>query len=84
MKEYEFTVILAGTPELTEDLAERLFAAGCDDGSPGSCNQIVSVDFHRQAESLEAAIRSAIANIQAAGCTVAKVEIEADAEILKT
>lgn len=83
MKEYEFTVILAGAPELTEDLADRLFAAGCDDGSPGSCEQVVSIDFHRDAQSLEEAIRSAIADVRAAGCTVAKVEIAAGAEILE-
>lgn len=79
MQEYNFTVVLAGTPELTEDLADRLFAAGCDDGSPGACEQIVSIDFHRDAESLEDAIRSAIANVQAAGCTVARVIIEQEA-----
>lgn len=83
MKKYEFTVVLAGTPELTEELADRLFAAGCDDGSPSSCEQIVSIHFHRESDSQENAIRSAIANVQAAGCSVAKVEIAADAEILK-
>ena len=83
MKEYEFTVILSGSAELTEELADRLFAAGCDDGSPGSCGDVVSINFHRDADSLEAAIRSAIAQVQAAGCTVAKVEIGPDAEVLK-
>lgn len=83
MKQYEFTIVLAGTPELTEELADRLFAAGCDDGSPGSCNQVVSINFHREAESLEVAIRSAISHVQAAGCTVSKVEIEGNADILQ-
>lgn len=80
---YEFSVILSGESELNEELANRLFEAGCDDSSPGSCNCVVSVDFHREANSLEEAIRSAIANVQAAGCTVAKVEIAPDAEVLQ-
>lgn len=75
---YEFTAVLSKGTELTEDLAEALFEAGCDDGSPGSCEGVVSIDFHREAESLEAAIRSAIADVQKAGCAVAQVTLEAD------
>jgi hypothetical protein len=75
---YEFTTILSKGTELTEDLAEALFEAGCDDGSPGSCEGVVSIDFHREGESLEAAIRSAIGDVQKAGCTVAQVTLEAD------
>lgn len=78
MTKYSFTLILRGAPELTEDLAERLYSAGCDDGSPGMCNGVTLIDFHREAESLEAALRSAIADVNAAGCTVARAEIEAD------
>ena len=78
MARYDFTVFLSQGTELTEDLAEALFAAGCDDGSPGSCEGIVSIDFHREAESLEAAIRSAIGDVQKAGCAVAQVTLGAD------
>ncbi len=79
MKLYEFTLILSPGTELTEDLAEALFEAGCDDGSPGSCEAVVSIDFHREAACLEDAIRSAVADVQKAGCAVARVEIEAEA-----
>lgn len=78
MRVYDFTLVLSSGTELTEELGNTLFEAGCDDGSPGSCEGVVSIDFHREAESLEAAIRSAIADVQKAGCTVAKAEIEAD------
>ena len=78
MTKYEFTLILKGDLELTEDMAEELFAAGCDDGTPGTCNGIFSIDFHRQADTLEAAIQSAISNIKSAGYEVERVEIEAD------
>jgi len=79
MNEYEFSLILKGTPELTEELANALFKAGCDDGSPGTCNGVFSIDFHREATSLEAAINSAIKNVRSAQCEVERVEIAAAA-----
>lgn len=83
MTKYDFTLVLSGDAELTDDLADRLFAAGCDDGSPGMCGGIVSIDFHRTADSFESAIRSAIANVVLAGCTVVRVESDAEAMSLK-
>lgn len=79
MKKYEFTVVVSGSLELTDDMADALFAAGCDDGTPGTCNGVLSVDFHREADSLEQAIRSAIENVQSAGYEVERVEIEGKA-----
>ena len=79
MNKYEFTLILTGPLELTEDIADALFEAGCDDGTPGTCNEVFSIDFHREAPSLEEAIRSAIGNVRTAGYDVSRVEIEAEA-----
>jgi hypothetical protein len=79
MTKYEFTLILKGPLELTEDIADELFEAGCDDGTPGTCEGVFSIDFHREAESLEQAIRSAIGNVKAAGYQVERVEIAAEA-----
>lgn len=76
MTKYEFTLLLSEPSELTEDMADTLFEAGCDDGTPGTCNGVFSIDFHREANSLEEAIRSAIANVRAAGYDVERVEIE--------
>ena len=76
---YEFTLVLRGDMELTEEIADELFAAGCDDATPGTCDGVFEIDFHRQASSLEAAIQSAIANVKAAGHEVERVQIEADA-----
>ena len=83
MTKYHFTLILTDGVELTDDLADRLFEAGCDDGSPGMCEGVVSIDFHREADSLESAIRSAISNVNAAGCSVSRVEMDAEAVPLK-
>lgn len=79
MIKYEFTLVLKGPLELTEDIADELFEAGCNDGSPGTCEGVFSIDFHREARSLEEAIRSAIANVKAAGHVVDRVEIAGDA-----
>ena len=79
MRKYDFTLILGEPLELTDDIADALFTAGCDDGTPGTCNGVFSIDFHREAASLEEAIRSAIKDVRTAGYEVARVEIEADA-----
>lgn len=79
MTKYEFTLILKEPLELTEDIADALFEAGCDDGTPGTCAGVFLIDFHREAESLEQAIRSAILNVKSAGYQVERVEIAAEA-----
>ena len=75
-QQYDFTLVLSPGTELTDELVEALYEAGCDDGSPGSRAGVVWVTLHREAESLEQAIRSGIADVQKAGCHVARVEIE--------
>jgi hypothetical protein len=82
MKCYDFIVILRGLEVIDDDLAEKLFEAGCDDGSPFSSCGIAGVGFSREAESLESAIRSAVADVQRAGCTVERVQIESDSPLL--
>ena len=83
MKEYQFTLILANGTELTEELADAIFAAGCDDATSWQRECVVYVGFDREAASFEDAVRSAIADVQKAGCTVARVEIEPDAAMLR-
>jgi len=78
MKRYDFTLVLSQPGELTDQLVEDLYEAGCDDGSPSSRAGVVMVTLHREADSLEQAIRSGIADAQKAGCRVARVEIELD------
>jgi hypothetical protein len=75
MRQYEFAVILA-TADESEERANALYEAGCADGSISTSDGVTRIDFHRNAPSLEEAIRSAIANVQAAGFQVAHVLIE--------
>ena len=63
-------------------MAEALYAAGCDDGHPWSSEGVAAVSFDREADGLESAIRSAVADIQKAGYTVDHVEIENGSPLL--
>ena len=73
---YGFTVYLAGVEQIDEEIADRLFAAGCDDGTPVSRDRRAAVGFDRDAPSLEAAIASAVADVRAAGFDVGRVELD--------
>ncbi len=79
MAKYEFALILKGQFELTEEIADELFEAGCNDGTSGICKGVFSIDFHREGDSLEAAICSAITDVKSAGYEVERAEIEAEA-----
>jgi hypothetical protein len=83
MKTYEFDVVLKGVAEVTDEQADILFAVGCDDGTPASCKGTSWVHFDREAVSLEDAIRSAVAQVRAAGFTVAKVELDAASALVR-
>ena len=79
---YDFVVVLKGLDIIDDDLAETLYEAGCDDGSPFSSAGVAGVGFSREADCLESAIRSAVADVQKAGCTVQRIEIESDSPLL--
>lgn len=76
MPTYAFTIILSNTDSLTVAMADKLFEAGCDDASPSSREGTVSVHFDREATSLGEAVGSAIRDVEKAGYSVARVEIE--------
>jgi hypothetical protein len=69
---------LKDVTELTDDQADRLFAAGCDDGTPAGCDGVAWIHFDRQAASLEEAIAAAVEQVQAAGLLASKVELDVD------
>jgi len=79
---YEFTVVLGGQDVMTTDMAEALYVGGCDDGHPWSSEGVAAVTFDREADSLESAIRSAVADVQKAGYTVHHLEIESGSPLL--
>jgi hypothetical protein len=73
---YGFSVVLT-TPALSNEECEALYEAGCDDGTIVTRNKVTFIAFDRKADSLEQAIRSATANVRAAGLEVERVEMPA-------
>ncbi len=76
MKTYEFTLVLAGIGAMTEEIANGVYEAGCSDGTPFSGEGIAAIGFSREASSLEQALTSAIADVEKAGLSVARVELD--------
>lgn len=73
MKEHDFTLILSADP--SDDEADKLYGI-FDDGTISTIANVPQIHFHREAASLEEAIRSAVVDIRTAGFDVARVEIE--------
>ncbi len=78
MKTYAFTIVLDGASEMTTEVIDALFEAGCDDGSLGSSGGALSIDFDREAPSLAEAIASAIRDIDRSGSGVTPVRVEVE------
>ena len=76
MRAYEFKLVLTAR-KLTDRDCGTLHETGCDDGTVVTRGGATYIAFDREAESLEAAIRSATADVRAAGFEVARVEMDA-------
>lgn len=82
MDTFTFRLVLADDREIAadvdgaklQDLANQLFEAGCDDGSPGVYCGELDVTFDREAANMMDAIRSAIRQVESVGCRVVRVE----------
>jgi hypothetical protein len=74
--DHDFTLILDGIPDLSREVVDALFEAGCDDGTLSSSAGVVSMDFTRSAPSMKEAIISAIRDVRKAniGARVVRVE----------
>jgi hypothetical protein len=70
---YEFSLIPV-EPDVTDEDADRLYEAGCDDASILTRDGVTRVQFHRHASNLDEALASALQNVESAGLTVAHVE----------
>jgi len=75
-KVFEFTLWLAADARDLVERANALHEARADDCSPGNhCGEAYAA-FHREADTFEAAVRSAIRDVHAAGCRVVRCEID--------
>lgn len=72
MQKFNFTI---KTKENAVDFDEQIFAAGMDDANPTGAG----IMFTREAETLPAAVKSALADVaKVKGLTVASIEIDAE------
>lgn len=76
MKQHEFTLVLTADPD--DEQADRMYGT-FDDGTIATVAGVSQVHFHRDAESLEEAIRSAVGDVRSVGGDVARVEMEPNA-----
>jgi hypothetical protein len=79
MADYQFSVIVPTPPMTHEDIlnaTDSLGNAGCIDASIRGHADGMEILFERTAESLQAAISSAISDVERAGYRVSKVEMD--------
>ena len=74
MRCFSFEVIV--NEEISQELTEALFEAGCDDAGIGCSGGVWSVHFDREAGSLVQAFRSAAQQIRSVGLTIRRMSIE--------
>lgn len=82
MSAYRFAVVVAAEPMNHEeilDAADALGKAGCADASIRGHSEGMELLFERTAKTLQAAISSAIGDIESAGYRVLRVEMEREA-----
>ncbi len=74
MKMFEFSIVASGLDRQAEDFESRFYEAGCDDALVSFQKGHVIVDFAREAESIDAAIASAVEAVRSVGAKVHRVE----------
>jgi hypothetical protein len=72
---YEFSLVLTAQ-DVTDEQADGLYEAGCDDASILTRAGVTRVQFDREASNLDEALSTAIQSVERAGLAVARVEIE--------
>lgn len=74
MRRFKFTLVVEGCDLKTDEAVDALFEAGCDDALVGSSKGVQFLDFDRDAESVDEAVRSAVADVESVeGLMVARL-----------
>ena len=82
MAEFRFSLIVPVAPMTHDeilDATDALGTAGCTDASVRGHREGMELLFERTTDSLQAAISSAISDVERAGFRVSKVEMEREA-----
>lgn len=75
-REFSFTFVIQEDPRSPEDRLNALYEAGGTDTTAGVSNGVHLVPFDREADSLEAALRSARETLRVAGLQPIRCEID--------
>lgn len=75
---HNFVLVFSGPAEIDGALEDGLFEAGCDDATLAFRNGVYYLEFDRRAPSRDAAIRSAVRDVQRADPRITGVSVEAD------
>jgi hypothetical protein len=67
MSEYNFTLLIEDATEVTEQIENSVFEAGCDDALLFSRDGRVYLDFAREAPNRAEAVASALRDVATAG-----------------
>jgi hypothetical protein len=76
VRDYEFALLLGGIPELTTDVEDALFKAGCDDATLSIQYGAARLEFTRSAASMKVAILSAIGDVYRSGLNVSVLLVD--------
>ena len=61
---FAFTLMVEGADLQSAEVADALFEAGCDDALVGHSEGVQFLDFDREANSVEEAVLSAVADVE--------------------
>lgn len=75
-QEYDFALILNGITEVTPELVDAFFEAGCDDATLGMQCGVAQIEFSRWAASMKEAILSGIRDVCKVGRGVTVRQID--------
>lgn len=75
-QEFDFSLILSGPTDITSEIEDGLFEAGCDDATLSLQFGVLCLEFSRSADSLKEAILTAIRNVRQAGIGADVVRVD--------
>ena len=73
---WRFALFIKDLTEFTDEQVDALYEAGCSDGTLASGDGQAWIGFDREADSLLAAVQSAVADIGQVGLEIDRVEID--------
>ena len=74
MRTFTFALVVEGRDLHSDEVVDTLLEAGCGDALVGSSEGIQFLDFDREAESVDEAVRSAVADVESVeGLMVARL-----------